>query len=154
MLCFFSVFLFFCLFGQNDFFPCNTPLNLLGGIELEAFPKGPRARPLDHRRSLIRSTCWNIVRQSSYLPSVLKIVLELLTIISVLQIVLLYYPRSTVPRCANMTETQWFHAEDKERDGMLEFQTWIRLPLQSITPEMRAKALGYCKEKRAKIPCS
>ena len=40
-----------------------------------------------------------------------------------------------------MTDTQWFHAEDKERDGMLEFQTWVRLPQKSITPEMRAKAL-------------
>ncbi len=69
------------------------------GIDLAGFPEGSRARPLDHRKSLIRSTCWNSVRQSSYLPSALKIVLELLTIFSVLQLVLLYYPRSTVPRC-------------------------------------------------------
>jgi hypothetical protein len=72
------------------------------GIDLAGFPEGPRARPLDHRRSLIRSTYWNSVRQSSYLPSALKIVLDVLTIFSVLQIVLLYYPRSTVPRCAQL----------------------------------------------------
>ncbi len=44
-------------------------------------------------------------------------------------------------KAGNMTETQWFHAEDKERDGMLEFQTCIRLPQQNIAPAMRAKAL-------------
>ena len=37
-------------------------------------------------------------------------------------------------KAGNMTDTQWFHAEDKERDGMLEFQTWVRLPQKSIMP--------------------
>jgi hypothetical protein len=69
-------------------------------IDLVAFPEGLRARPLDQRKFLIRSTWRNTVRQSSYIPSVLKIVLDVLAKIYVVQIVLLYYPRSTNPRCA------------------------------------------------------
>ena len=70
-------------------------------IDLVAFPEGLTAHPLDQRKFLIRSTWRNTVRQSSYIPSVLKIVLDVLGKIYVVQIVLLYYPRSTNPRCAN-----------------------------------------------------
>jgi hypothetical protein len=42
---------------------------------------------------------------------------------------------------AGNREQQWFAAEDKERDGMLEFNTWQRLPQESITYEIRKKAL-------------
>jgi hypothetical protein len=44
-------------------------------------------------------------------------------------------------KAGNSDQTQWFHAEDKERDGILEFGTWIRLPQDAITPAMRKKAL-------------
>ena len=38
-------------------------------------------------------------------------------------------------------EPQWFSAEDKEGDGILEFSTWRRLNQATVTPEMRKKAL-------------
>jgi hypothetical protein len=44
-------------------------------------------------------------------------------------------------KAGNSEQTQWFHAEDKERDGILEFETWMRLPQNNITPEIRKKAL-------------
>ena len=44
-------------------------------------------------------------------------------------------------KAGNSGQTQWFHAEDKERDGILEFETWIRLPQDTITPAIRKKAL-------------
>jgi hypothetical protein len=44
-------------------------------------------------------------------------------------------------KAGNSEQTQRFHAEDKERDGILEFETWIRLPQDAITPAMRKKAL-------------
>jgi hypothetical protein len=72
------------------------------GLKLRGFPDGPRGRPLDHRRGLIRST-WpstSTHQQKTYLPYVRKIVLEQLTPFSVVQIVLLYYHSSTIPGCA------------------------------------------------------
>jgi hypothetical protein len=36
-------------------------------------------------------------------------------------------------KAGNSEQTKWFHAEDKERDGILEFETWIRLP-QGTSP--------------------
>jgi hypothetical protein len=44
-------------------------------------------------------------------------------------------------KAGNSEQTQWFHAEDKERDGILESETWIRLPQEAITPAIRKKAL-------------
>ncbi len=44
-------------------------------------------------------------------------------------------------KAGNSEQTQCFHAEDKERDGILEFETWIRLPQDAITPTIRKKAL-------------
>jgi hypothetical protein len=44
-------------------------------------------------------------------------------------------------KAGNSEQTQWFHTEDKERDGILEFETWKRLPQDAITPAMRKKAL-------------
>ena len=75
----------------------------LGGIDLETFPKGPRARPLDQKYAFNRATRLNFVPQSSYLPYTLKMVSAKMTLFSVLQIVLLYYPRSTLPGCVNST---------------------------------------------------
>jgi hypothetical protein len=42
---------------------------------------------------------------------------------------------------ASNLEHQWFSAEDKEKDGIIEFTTWRRLVQSTITPEMRQKAL-------------
>jgi hypothetical protein len=42
---------------------------------------------------------------------------------------------------AGNREPQWFSAEDKEKDGILEFQTWRRLNQATVTPDMRKKAL-------------
>jgi transposase InsO family protein len=42
---------------------------------------------------------------------------------------------------ASNLETQWFEAEQKEKDGMLRFNTWSRLPQASITPLIRQRAL-------------
>jgi hypothetical protein len=42
---------------------------------------------------------------------------------------------------AENRESQWFSAEDKERDGVIDFNTWRRLNQNTITPEMRKKAL-------------
>jgi hypothetical protein len=44
-------------------------------------------------------------------------------------------------KACNSEQTQWFHPEDKERDRSLEFETWIRLPQDTITPVIRKKAL-------------
>ncbi len=85
--------------GRKKKTPKNHKMSS-GRIDLVAFQEGLRARPLDHRKFLIRSICWNTVRQSSYIPSALKIVLDVLAIFYVVQILLLYYPRSTNPRCA------------------------------------------------------
>jgi hypothetical protein len=42
---------------------------------------------------------------------------------------------------AGNRESQWFSAEDKERDGIIDFNTWRRLNQATINPEMRKKAL-------------
>ena len=42
---------------------------------------------------------------------------------------------------AGNRETQWFSAEDKEKDGIIDFTTWRRLNQSTVTPEMRRKAL-------------
>ena len=83
---------------KKSFFFGKSPIL---GLKLRAFPDGPRGRPLDHRRGLIRSTWPSIHQQKTYLPYVRKIVLEQLTPFSVVQIVLLYYHSSTIPGCAN-----------------------------------------------------
>jgi hypothetical protein len=44
-------------------------------------------------------------------------------------------------KAAGNRESQWFSAENKEQDGILQFKTWQRLPQHSITPQMRKKAL-------------
>jgi hypothetical protein len=44
-------------------------------------------------------------------------------------------------KAGNSEQPQWFHAEDKERDGILEIETWIRLPQDTITPAIRRRAL-------------
>ena len=82
---------------KKSFFFGKSPML---GLKLRAFPNGPRGRPLDHRRGLIRSTWPSRHHQKTYLPYVRKIVLEQLTPFSVVQIVLLYYHSSTIPGCA------------------------------------------------------
>jgi hypothetical protein len=42
---------------------------------------------------------------------------------------------------ARNRELQWFEAEAKERDGMLRFNTWTRIPQNQITPIIRRYAL-------------
>jgi hypothetical protein len=42
---------------------------------------------------------------------------------------------------AGNRKPQWFSAEDKEKDGIIDFTTWRRLNQTTITPEMRRKAL-------------
>jgi hypothetical protein len=42
---------------------------------------------------------------------------------------------------AGNRETQWFSAEDKEKDEIIDFTTWRRLNQSTVTPEMRRKAL-------------
>ncbi len=44
-------------------------------------------------------------------------------------------------KAGNATETQWFQAEAKERDEILEFTTWTRLPQNSETRKLRKTAL-------------
>jgi hypothetical protein len=44
-------------------------------------------------------------------------------------------------RDAQGREQQWFKAFRKERDGMLRFNTWERMPQQHVTHEMRKLAL-------------
>ena len=44
-------------------------------------------------------------------------------------------------KAGNSTQTQWFQAEAKERDGILEFTTWTRLPQNNETRKLRKKAL-------------
>jgi hypothetical protein len=34
-------------------------------------------------------------------------------------------------------EQQWFEAFKKERDGMVRFNSWIRIPQKGVTLEMR-----------------
>ena len=56
-------------------------------------------------------------------------------------------PNSNVPKptsfskASNNPYPQWFHAEDKERHGMLEFQTWDYLDQEAVTSAMRKRAL-------------
>ena len=54
-------------------------------------------------------------------------------------------PNSTKPtsfkKAGNHPQTQWFRAEEKEREGFLEFDTWERLSQSEITPEIRQRAL-------------
>jgi hypothetical protein len=38
---------------------------------------------------------------------------------------------------------QWFEAFKKERDGMLRFNTWIRMPQRDVTPSMKKLALAH-----------
>jgi hypothetical protein len=42
---------------------------------------------------------------------------------------------------AKTRESQWFEAFRKERDGMLKFNTWIPIPQNTVTPDMRKLAL-------------
>jgi hypothetical protein len=44
-------------------------------------------------------------------------------------------------KAGNTTRTQWFQAEAKERDGILEFNTWTRLPQNNETRKLRKTAL-------------
>jgi hypothetical protein len=44
-------------------------------------------------------------------------------------------------KAGNSEHPQWFQAELKEKDGMLNFNTWQRLDQNKITPAIRAKAL-------------
>jgi hypothetical protein len=44
---------------------------------------------------------------------------------------------------AGNREPQWFSAEDKEKDGIIDFTTWRRLNQATITPEMRRKAQNH-----------
>ena len=44
-------------------------------------------------------------------------------------------------KAGNAKETQWFQAEAKERDGILEFTTWTRLPQTQETQKLRRVAL-------------
>jgi hypothetical protein len=56
-------------------------------------------------------------------------------------------PNANVPKptsfhkAGNNPFPQWFRAEDKERNGMLDFQTWEYLNQKDVTPEMRKRAL-------------
>ena len=54
-------------------------------------------------------------------------------------------PNSTKPtsfkKAGNQPLPQWFRAEEKEREGFLEFDTWERLPQSAITPDIRRCAL-------------
>ena len=56
---------------------------------------------------------------------------------------------------AGNREQQWFEAEDKKRDGMLEFNTWECIPQATVTKTMRAVSLkvysfSLCPKKRPK----
>ena len=44
-------------------------------------------------------------------------------------------------KAGNTTRTQWFQAEAKERDGILEFNTWTRLTQNNETRKLRKTAL-------------
>ncbi len=44
-------------------------------------------------------------------------------------------------KAGNAKATKWFQAEAKERDGILEFTTWTRLPQNHETQKLRQKAL-------------
>jgi hypothetical protein len=44
-------------------------------------------------------------------------------------------------REAQGREQQWFEAFKKERDGMVRFNTWVRIPQKSVTVDMRKLAL-------------
>jgi hypothetical protein len=56
-------------------------------------------------------------------------------------------PHANVPKptsfhkASNNPFPQWFRAEDKERNGMLDFQTWEHLDQQVVTTAIRRKAL-------------
>ncbi len=93
----------------------------LVGIDLETFPKGLRAHPLDQKYAFHRATRLINVPQSSYLPYTLKMVSAKVTLFSVVQIVLLYYPRSTLPGCVHI------HHKRKSR-GTISHTKWRRSP--------------------------
>ena len=44
-------------------------------------------------------------------------------------------------KAGNAAAPQWFRAEDKERNGILDFNTWQRIPQDKITPAIRKLAL-------------
>ena len=44
-------------------------------------------------------------------------------------------------KAGNQLNAQWFRAEDKERHGILEFNTWQRIPQRGIPHELRKRAL-------------
>ncbi len=44
-------------------------------------------------------------------------------------------------KAANSPHAQWFAAEEKEKDGMLQFQTWDRLDQKQLTSDIRRRAL-------------
>ena len=54
-------------------------------------------------------------------------------------------PNSTKPtsfkKAGNHPQPQWFRAEEKEKEGFLEFDTWERLTQSEITPAIRQRAL-------------
>jgi hypothetical protein len=56
-------------------------------------------------------------------------------------------PTKNVPKptsfkkAGNSKHPQWFQVELKEKDGMLNFQTWQRLDQRKMTPAIRTKAL-------------
>jgi transposase InsO family protein len=57
-------------------------------------------------------------------------------------------PHSNVPKptsfykASNNPFPQWFQAEDKQRNGMLEFQTWDYLNQKEVTPAIRKRAIS------------
>ncbi len=54
-------------------------------------------------------------------------------------------PNSTKPtslkKAGNQPPTQWFRAEEKERNGFFEFDTWERIYKSDITKDIRQRAL-------------
>ncbi len=44
-------------------------------------------------------------------------------------------------KAGNLPLTQWFQAEEKEKDGMLKFKTWEYIDQKELTPDIRRKAL-------------
>jgi hypothetical protein len=51
------------------------------------------------------------------------------------------YKPTSYHKAGNAKETQWFQAEPKERDGILEFTTWIRLSQNHEAKKLRRTAL-------------
>jgi hypothetical protein len=46
-------------------------------------------------------------------------------------------------KAGNSEHPQWFQAKLKEKDGMLNFQTWQRLDQSKITPAIRTSYQGF-----------